>query len=55
MPVSESVIDVDTSKELRCPHCGRLFLKGVVIAVEIKCKCKDELGNRRLLKFLQHG
>jgi len=27
--------------EIRCKKCGRLLMKGVVVAVEIKCpKCK---------------
>jgi ribosomal protein S27E len=38
----ESVIEVDYSREVRCPGCGRLICYGEVRA-EIKCpKCKKK-------------
>ncbi len=42
------VIKVDTTKQIRCPFCNRMILKGVIKAIETKCpKCKQ------IIKFEQ--
>lgn len=34
-------INVDIDREIRCPYCNRLLMKGVIDAIETKCpKCK---------------
>lgn len=37
-------VEVNTEKELRCPDCNRLLLKGDIKSIETKCtKCKATL------------
>lgn len=36
-------IEVDKEKEIRCPYCHRLFMKGVLgkgTCIELYCRCK---------------
>ena len=42
IPHEFKYIEVDKTKRLECPYCGRLQMYGEVNAIEVKCRgCKE--------------
>ena len=40
-----------TLPDIRCPHCGRLLLRGVIIQATIEIKCRSEVCRGRIVRI----